>query len=398
MTILTRYQALIQQGDLIDDTSQLKALTALDSLATVLNTVLNSALNNDQQKWLLFYHRLHGFFKQILRTVTRSLNTVQPKGIYLFGNVGRGKTMMMDLFYQQLSTHQKQRMHFHHFLELVHQQLTMLQGQSDPLNIIAKQFAAKYKVLCFDEFFVSDIGDAMLLSGLFTELFEQGITLVATSNCEPDQLYRNGLQRQRFLPTIKLIKQHCAIINVNGATDHRQHSKNYQRYVYPLSQGHDFLERSFNRLSKQALVAGEIEVNHRLIAYIAIDNDLNVVMFDFNVLCKGARSQRDYMSIAQQFDTVLLTNVPQFSGKQVSQVAAGIEDGFKREQDIFANMQSMDDEARRFIALVDEFYDQGIQLIIAAEVDIKELYQGKKLNFEFARCESRLMEMQVIDY
>lgn len=399
MSIVARYNALIQQGDLRQDKCQLQALTALEYLATTLNKqhqLLRRGSNlvkNDSMRSSLLKAVKYQLLHWLSAKPSEKLN-----GIYLYGKVGRGKTMMMDLFYQHLHTPNKQRMHFHHFLELMHQQLTQLTGNTNPLNVIATEFASKVDVLCFDEFFVSDIGDAMLLSGLFKELFAQGITLVATSNCAPNELYQNGLQRQRFVPTIKLIELHCDIINVNGYTDHRQHNQHYQRYVFPLSKGADFLQQSFIKRSTQPLIPGTIEVNNRLITYMAIDDSRNVVMFDFNSLCKGARSQRDYMFIAKKFNTVLLMNVPAFTGKPINKVVTGIEDGFKREQDIFVGMQSMDDEARRFIALVDEFYDQGVELIVAAEVDIKRLYQARKLAFEFARCESRLMEMQMIEY
>ena len=318
-------------------------------------------------------------------------------GLYFHGRVGRGKTMLMDLFYQHLAIKNKKRVHFHHFMESVHQQLAQLTGQSEPLSHIATKWAQNIDLLCFDEFYVSDIGDAMLLSGLFSALFTQGVTLVATSNCQPEQLYRNGLQRERFLPTIALINQHCQIVSINGDVDHRRtkFSKNscYNNYFLLDNQGNTKLVERFQSLTDTAeLVSGEIEVNHRQLCYLAQSD--NVIFFDFFALCSGPRSQRDYMVLAKDFDTVCIANVPLFSGELVPAVFSGVEDSYQRSGVLMGELQQLDDEARRFIALVDEFYDQNVKLIVSAQVDIFELYQGQQLAFEFERCQSRLIEMQ----
>ena len=318
-------------------------------------------------------------------------------GLYFHGRVGRGKTMLMDLFYQHLAIRNKKRIHFHHFMESVHQQLAQLTGQSEPLDLIAREWAQNIDLLCFDEFYVSDIGDAMLLSGLFSALFTHGITLVATSNCQPDQLYRNGLQRERFLPTIALITHYCQIISIDGDVDHRRANflKNgcYNNYYLLTNQGNTKLIERFLRITKtDVLTSGEIEINHRQVSYLAKHD--KVIYFDFFALCSGPRSQRDYMVIAKDFDTVCIANVPKFSGELVPAVFSGVEDSYQRSGVLMGELQQLDDEARRFIALVDEFYDQHIKLIVSAQVDIFELYQGQQLAFEFERCQSRLIEMQ----
>jgi len=320
-------------------------------------------------------------------------------GLYFYGRVGRGKTMLMDLFYQNLSIQNKKRIHFHRFMEEVHLQLAACSGQSDPLKIVASLWAKEVKVLCFDEFFVSDIGDAMLLSGLLNELFDQGVVLVATSNCKPEQLYHNGLQRERFLPTIDLINQYCQILPVDGEVDHRldnyQVAQAYRDYSYPFFKKEGELIDRFTNLTGQCCEPGRLTVNNRKISYQAKHS--GVIYFNFYALCAGPRSQRDYIKLADNFQVVLLDKVPQFSGEKINSVASGVEDGYRRNGNMLNQLRHLDDEARRFIALVDELYDRKIRLIINAAVDITQLYQGEQLSFEFARCQSRLIEMQNFD-
>jgi cell division protein ZapE len=381
MPLLASYHLKIEQKELEYDSNQLIAVNTLNSLVNKLNK------------------------KQVLTPMSCDENVC--RGVYLWGKVGRGKTMLMDMFYQQLAIKDKQRIHFHHFMERVHQQLAQLTGHSDPLKIIAKKWAENIDVICFDEFFVNDIGDAMLLAGLFEALFSQNVVLVATSNCAPEQLYRNGLQRERFLPTIDLLINHCDVIAVDGSKDHRLKGLNYHHYYYPNEDSQTLankvlFEQRFNQLCCSELTAnrhytgGEIVINDRPIRYIAQGKNTRgrVIWFDFFDLCSGPRSQRDYMYIAKEFSVVLLSNVPKFSGKLVPAVFSGIEDCYQRNGVLLAKLRHLDDEARRFIALVDEFYDKKINLIIKAEVDIFELYQGEQLAFEFARCESRLVAMQ----
>jgi cell division protein ZapE len=374
--MLTAYQSLSALNHFKYDHAQVNAVIKLNELS-------QKIYQQEQQSWLT-----KRFNKPII-----------IPGIYFYGRVGRGKTMLMDLFFQHLAIKAKKRIHFHRFMEEVHQQLNLCSGKSDPLTFIAKNWANNIKVLCFDEFFVSDIGDAMLLSGLFQALFQQGIILIATSNSQPEQLYRNGLQRERFLPTIDLINKHCQVLSVDGDIDHRlghyEVALEYRDYSFPLAKNNTLVKRFFE-ITGSKVSSGYITVNHRKIAYQAKTD--KTILFDFYALCSGPRSQRDYMRLADSFKTVLLDQVPQFNGERIISVASGVEDGYQREGKILGELRHLDDEARRFIALVDEFYDRNIRLIINAEVDIVDLYQGQQLSFEFARCQSRLIEMQNISY
>lgn len=337
------------------------------------------------------------------KTDLQKIPSVQ--GLYFYGRVGRGKTMLMDLFYENIPLQRKKRIHFHHFMESIHQELKDLSYEKvlidNPLTHIAKRWAGNINLLCFDEFFVSDIGDAMLLSGLFEALFTSGVTLVATSNCQPEQLYRNGLQRDRFLPTIKLINEYCQVVSIDGDIDHRltNRNTNYSNYYFTNRNGEQQLAERFAQLAgngsdSKVGKSKEVTINHRQISYIAMSN--NHIWFDFFALCSGPRSQRDYMQLANQFDTVLISNVPQFGGSLIPAVFSGVEDSYQRSGVLMGDLRQLDDEARRFIALVDEFYDRRVKLIVCAQVDIPELYQGEQLSFEFQRCQSRLFEMQKV--
>lgn len=296
------------------------------------------------------------------------------RGLYMWGGVGRGKTWLMDMFYQGLPGGRKQRLHFHRFMLRVHEELTALQGKSDPLEIVADRFKAETDVLCFDEFFVSDITDAMLLGGLMKALFARGITLVATSNIPPDELYRNGLQRARFLPAIDAIKQHCDIMNVDAGVDYR---------LRTLTQAHLWLSplnadttREMDTLwlalaGAKREHAPELEINHRPLLTLGVENQTLAV--SFTTLCVDARSQHDYIALSRLFHTVMVLDVPVMT-------------------------RLMESEARRFIALVDEFYERHVKLVVSAEVPLYEIYQGERLKFEFQRCLSRLQEMQSEEY
>lgn len=296
------------------------------------------------------------------------------RGLYMWGGVGRGKTWLMDLFYLSLPGERKQRLHFHRFMLRVHEELTALQGKSDPLEIVADRFKAETDVLCFDEFFVSDITDAMLLGGLMKALFARGITLVATSNIPPDELYRNGLQRARFLPAIDAIKQHCDIMNVDAGVDYR---------LRTLTQAHLWLSplnadtaREMDKLwlalaGAKRENAPTLEINHRPLPTLGVENQTLAV--SFATLCVDARSQHDYIALSRLFHTVMMLDVPVMT-------------------------RLMESEARRFIALVDEFYERHVKLVVSAEVPLYEIYQGERLKFEFQRCLSRLQEMQSEEY
>lgn len=383
MSVTEQYQQLIELNKLKPDNEQYKAALALDDLSRKLMCAQKP--------------------KPILFKINNLFTKHEPiQGLYFHGRVGRGKTMLMDLFYQQLKIKRKRRIHFHHFMENVHQQLKDFSGKDNPLMLIAKLWSTQVDILCFDEFFVNDIGDAMLLAGLLKTMLSNGITLVATSNCPPKELYKNGLQRERFLPTIDVINHYCQVISIDGPTDHRLLISETQQYKYrDYSIGndieHNFLVDYFNKLSLGNIRCNDyIVINNRNINFRSRSD--NTIWFDFMALCSGPRSQRDYIKLADNFKNVLVSNVPQFNGKLIPAVFSGVEDGYQRSGVVMGQLRGLDDEARRFIALVDEFYDRGIRLIITADVDIAELYQGTQLNFEFARCMSRLFEMQRLSY
>jgi cell division protein ZapE len=289
------------------------------------------------------------------------------KGLYMWGGVGRGKTYLMDLFYQHIPITKKRRQHFNHFMQDIHQQLKRFEGKKNPLLLVAQHIAKDTILICFDELVVVDIADAMILGGLFTALFEQGICLVTTSNVTVDDLYQDGLHRDRFLPAIEVIRQAVDIINVDAGVDYRGKAPAINhRYHTPLQGQADFMRAHFSQVAEGTPQQGDINVAGRPLS--TIGHAENVAWLDFNVLCNEPRSVADYIALADRFDTVLLSNV--------IQMHAG-----------------MDDYARRFITLVDEFYDRNTRLILSANVPLENLYSGTRLAFEFERTYSRLQEM-----
>ena len=305
------------------------------------------------------------------------------RGLYLWGGVGRGKTWLMDLFYQSLPFPERRRRHFHRFMHDVHAELKSLHERQAPLEVVAEHIAKDTRVLCFDEFFVSDIADAMILGGLFAALFKHGVTLVATSNVEPRNLYKDGLQRQRFLPTIDLLQQHVDVIAVDGTTDYRLRRLT-QAGTYLPSDASDTMQRLrelFDELADQsgrpwpgqspADPASSIEIEGRHIPVIRERG--GVVWFDFMALCSGPRSQEDYIEIARDYQSVIVSDIPVLDSLH-------------------------EDEARRFIALVDAMYDRNVNLIVSAAAPPVELYRGERLTFQFERTASRLIEMQSEEY
>lgn len=330
---------------------------------------------------------------QLLQLLADQLNTPKgqiPQGLYIQGPVGRGKTMLMDLFYQQLQTPQKIRLHFHHFMAWVHTELNQLSGQANPLQRIARQWAGQYRVLCFDEFVVNDIADAMLLGTLWQHLFAAGVVLVTTSNALPEELYYNGLQRQRFLPTIALLRQYCKVVTLNGAQDYRLLATTCWQHYLPGGTAQQ-LKQQAERLTGPVRPLSSIRILERDIP--ALWHNEQVIGFDFNALCAGPRSQLDYMALLDQYNLIAVHQVPQFSYQADKPIVHGIEDRYQREHKEYY-VSKLDNEARRFIALVDECYDRGKLLLLTAEVPVTELYQAKQLAFAFARCSSRLFEMQ----
>jgi cell division protein ZapE len=298
------------------------------------------------------------------------------KGVYLWGGVGIGKTWLMDMFYQSLTIPNKMRMHFHRFMQQVHLALKELQGHADPLTLVAQRFAKQAKVICFDEFLVNDIVDAMILANLLKALFAEGITLVTTANTPPDDLYRNGIQREYFMPAIHLLKQNLEIIHLTTEYDYRLRAlEQAGTYYYPLGAEADvFMRNSFKQLTRLEhtdAVSTPLMIEEREIPVIAHSNQ--VAWFDFNVLCNVPRSQLDYLEIGRCFATVLLSNVPKIQSHQ-------------------------DNLIRYLINLVDVFYDARVKLIISAAVPVPELYESGRLAFEFKRTQSRLLEMQSKEY
>ena len=296
---------------------------------------------------------------------------VEPvKGLYLWGGVGRGKTLLMDLFFEHLPTANKTRRHFHRFMYDVHAELKELDGESDPLQQVADRMAADARVLCFDEFFVSDIADAMILGRLLAALFSRGMTLVATSNSPPDELYRDGLQRQQFLPAIAALKRHTRIMHIDAGVDYRLRLLDQaSMYLTPDDRrARERMRADFHDLAPGVVRECEpIVVAGRPIDSIAIAK--SVGWFTFGALCDGPRSQNDYIELARRFQTVLVSGVRRMG-------------------------EDDNNTARRFIALVDEFYDRRVKLMLSSDVPMTELYAGKKLAFEFERTASRLTEMQ----
>ncbi|MGI2029358.1 cell division protein ZapE [Endozoicomonas acroporae] len=298
------------------------------------------------------------------------------RGLYFWGGVGRGKTWLMDTFYHCLPFQDKLRMHFHHFMRRVHAELKTLEGQKNPLSSVAERLSKEARIICFDEFFVSDITDAMILAGLMDQLFQRGVTLVATSNVDPDLLYRDGLQRARFLPAIDLIKKHTLVVNVDGNIDYRLRLlEKAETYYWPLNKAnHEKLERIFSELAAdpEHIESGQsIEISGRPINTVKSGRD--VAWFTFTDLCDGPRSQNDYIELACLYHSVIVQDVPQFDANR-------------------------NDQARRFINLIDEFYDRGVKLILSCEVHLEALYASGTLSFEFKRTRSRLQEMQSTEY
>jgi cell division protein ZapE len=312
--------------------------------------------------------------KKLLQGLLSRRKRELERGLYVWGGVGRGKTWLMDLFFQSLPFKDKQRSHFHRFMQFVHDELKKHKDRADPLELVADKVAKKTRVLCFDELFVADIADAMLLGNLFRGLFDRGVTLVATSNVPPDDLYKEGLQRARFMPAIKLLKEHTQVLHMDGGADYRlrtlEKASTWFDAAKPGSTSQ--IDKLFEAIAGEVgSVNATLTLNHRRLHAHRQAED--VVWFSFKELCDGPRGQADYIEIARCFHTVFLTDIPALSTEQ-------------------------DNQARRFITLVDEFYDRAVKLIISSIVPIDALYRGTKLAFEFERTKSRLIEMQSQQY
>lgn len=351
-----KYDHFLQQSGFNKDPMQQRAIKILDSLS---EEIVNESSSS------------RGVMASIKALFGNKQCTI--KGVYFWGGVGRGKTFIMDIFFQTLAIKNKKRIHFHHFMKNIHDELTKLKNTRNPVKLVAKQFASEARILCVDEFVVTDIGDAMLIGRLLEALFDEGVILLATSNMAPDDLYKDGLQRTNFIPAIKLLKAHCQIFNLEGGKDYRTLSiKQTGLYQYP----HD--EQALKNLTQYVdthLIADHsddhIMINGRAIHFEFCAED--TIWFSFEALCKSTRSRLDYLEIAQEFNTMILT---------------GIEQMDKRSNDV----------ARRFISLIDILYDHRVNLLCTAEVAATELYTEGGLAFEFERTVSRLIEMQSKNY
>lgn len=313
-------------------------------------------------------------YKASKKPFQRFRKQITPRGVYMWGGVGRGKTWLMDQFYDSIPFRRKTRMHFHHFMQHVHRELNKLSGQRNPLDLVADQIYKESVVICFDEFFVSNVTDAMILSDLFQKLFARGITLVATSNIAPDGLYKNGIHRDRFLPTIELVKKNCVILNVDAGVDYRLRVlKQAQLFKSPLTLEHQqWMTERFQALTQTQMKSQEpIIINNRIVETLGHTED--VLWCEYSELCLKPRSPADFIEIANIYNTILVSNVPHLN-------------------------DYLSEGTRRFIYLVDEFYDRGVKLLLTSEDTIIDIYQGERLAFEIERTRSRLLEMQSDDY
>jgi cell division protein ZapE len=343
MTPLDYYQRKIASGEILEDAQQLAVMQEFQKIYQDLTS--NS-----------------GFIERFRKKT--------PRGIYLWGSVGIGKTFLVDTFFYTLPFDEKLRIHFYAFMREVHAELKKFQGSKNPLQQIAKNWAKKTKIICFDELIVNDIGDAMVLGGLIEALLDQGICLVFTSNVEPDDLYKNGIQREQFEPAIQQIKQHCEVIHLGIAEDYRETFAEPDRYyLFPMTTRNiEKMEQLFLQFADAASIStAPLTVCHREIK--VIKQSKNVVWFDFLTICGKPRSHEDYLALAEKFSTIFVSNLAAISSRET-------------------------DLARSFIRFVDVLYDAKIRLIINAAQPIDKIYIEGELLFEFERTKSRLVQMQ----
>lgn len=351
-----QYAQALASGDFVADPAQADAVAALERV----------------HRELLAYPPKPGLRNRLARKLAgRDMVRWPPvTGVYMWGGVGRGKTWLMDSFFDTLPFDRKRRTHFHRFMRDVHARRAQHADTRDPLGPVADSIAREARVLCFDEFFVSDIADAMILGRLTQALFERGVTLVATSNCAPHMLYRDGLQRARFVPAIERIEAHCDVLNVDGGNDYRMQALQSQPLYLtdPPTTADTALADAFNKIDPTPGTPDTtLDINGRDIPARRVGE--TAVWFGFDALCGGPRSADDYIEIAREFQWVLLSGVPQLDG-------------------------DLENEARRFITLIDECYDRNVKVMLAAAAPLPALYAGNRLTFEFERTQSRLTEMQ----
>jgi len=356
LTIREAYEESLHREGHERDPAQEKVVTDLDELQRRLHA------HRPRRGWLHLFRRAD------------QANGGSDPGLYIWGGVGRGKTFLMDLFFETLRIEHKKRIHFHRMMREVHDNLKSIGNVEDPLDKVAEEVASDTRILCFDEFFVSDIADAMILGRLLDGLFRRGVTLVATSNSEPDDLYKDGLQRQRFLPAIAALKHNTRVVHMHGDVDYRLRLlQQAGTYLSPDDdEAHVKLQHFFDESASSQISANRmLDINGREIRTRQCAK--GIAWFDFADICDGPRSQNDYIEIARWYPAVIISGVPE--------LGSGIED-----------------QARRFIALVDEFYDRRVKLIVSAACGADTLYSGERLSFEFDRTASRLIEMQSTHY
>ncbi len=352
LSVRAAYEAELSARGYQSDPAQLRAVEALDRCAS---------------EWSQYKEQRSNVFKKLINRPDI------PRGVYMHGGVGRGKSFLMDCFFNAVPLKRKTRLHFHEFMREVHRELVDLQGTVNPLDVLGERMAKRYRLICFDEFHVADITDAMILHRLLDAMFDNGIGFVTTSNFKPDDLYPDGLHRDRILPAIALLNEKLEVVNVDNGCDYRRRTmEQVKLYHTPLGADADAqMTDAFNRLAEAHDEDPVLHIEQREIR--ARRKAGGVVWFDFKTLCGGPRSQNDYLEIATQFHTVLLSDVPHMPVRMAS-------------------------EARRFTWLVDVLYDRRVKLILSAEVAPEALYTEGPLAHEFPRTASRLSEMQSADF
>lgn len=360
-TVLELYEEALKKRGFAEDDSQHLAVLRLQQLF---------------EEWSEYKRRRRTALQRLV------VRPPLPRGVYLWGEVGRGKTFLMDSFYRCLPLVRRRRVHFHHFMRDVHRELDELKGRLNPLDALADRIARRYRLICFDEIAVSDVADAMILGRLLARTMDRGVVYCMTSNYHPDELYKNGLKREDFLPTLALLKERLDVVHVDGGADYRKRAlrqvKTYHSPLTPESDG--ALMRAFEQIAEVEEESHELDVEGRVIPYRHRAG--GVVWFDFKVICGWGRSQNDYLDLAKRFHTIIVSGVPRMGLEQA-------------------------DEARRFTLLVDVLYDQRVKLIVSAEVPADRLLlrdaratnaQLKAMIFQFDRTTSRLAEMQTVGY
>ena len=352
MSVRSLYEQQLVERGYRSDPAQLRAIDALERC---------------EGEWAEYKARRRSAITKLL------IRPPIPRGVYMHGGVGRGKSFLMDCFFQAVPLQRKTRLHFHEFMREVHRELADLKGIVNPLFELGQRISRRYRLICFDEFHVADVTDAMILHRLLESLFQHRVSIVTTSNFHPDELYPNGLHRDRILPAIELLKEKLEVISVDNGTDYRQRTlEQVSMYHCPLgAQADSEMEAAFAALAEARDEPPVLNIEHREL--VARRKAGGVVWFDFRTLCGGPRSQNDYLEIASRFHTVLLSDVPHMPPRLAS-------------------------EARRFTWLVDVLYDRRVKLIMSAAVPPAELYQEGPLAHEFPRTVSRLAEMQSVEF